>query len=140
MRATSERLWSRDQADGERLLHEGRYDEAETKFHAAVLHARDAGIDDARVASSYYQLAVLVGRRGRRSEALDLYKRALEAEERALGPDHPYVAMVLRGYAAQLRQAGHAGQAAALDARAEAIWRGEASRGISGKITEARVA
>lgn len=135
MRATHGMLWTRNEADGERLLHDGRYDEAEEKLRAAAQHARAAGFDDARLAATLYRLAVVAERRGHVGEALDLYRRALAIEERALGPDHPYVAMVLGSYAALLRRGGQATQAAALEARARSIWRGGAA-GRSGESTD----
>ena len=125
MRATQERLWSRDHEDGMRLCQEGRYPEAEGKFRSAVKHARTGGIADARTAATLYQLATLSARRGHATEALAFYKQSLEVEQRALGADHPYVAMILRAYAALLARTHHAAQAAALAAQADAIWRGD---------------
>jgi tetratricopeptide (TPR) repeat protein len=141
MRASHEILWSRSHADGERLFDSGHYPEAEGKLHDALQHARAAGIEDARLACTLYRLGNLAERCGHTGAALDYYRRALETEELALGPDHPYVAMVMRGYAAMLRRAGHAGQAAALDARAAAIWDEPRDRcAISGKTPEVKVA
>ncbi len=125
MRARQEILWRRDHEDGMRLSRDGCYPEAEAKLRSALEHARVGGIRDARLASTLYQLALLSERRGHPTEALGLYRRALDVEEKALGPDHPYVAMILRGYANLLRRQHHPARAAELAARAEAIWNGD---------------
>lgn len=54
-------------------------------------------------------------------EADSLLQRALAIEERVYGPDHLHVAATLDELAAVRRQAGRAGEADALDARAKAI-------------------
>ena len=56
-----------------------------------------------------------------------LYKRALTIMERALGPEHPYVAQALENYAVLLRETGRSSgglrdaEAAKMEARAKAI-------------------
>lgn len=140
MRLSAQRLWERAHEDGERMVHDGLFEDAGARFRAALGYARAAGIDDARLASTLNQLALLNERCGRLAEALTLYRRALATEEHALGPDHPYVAMVLRGYAHALRRTHHIEQAAALEARADAIWSGATRPRKSGESTEAAVA
>src|SRR5262249_8814839 len=125
MRPTQDQLWMRDHADGLHLYHDGRHPEAEAKLRSALRHARAAHIADARLAATLYQLAILGEERGHSAEALDFYRRALETEERVLGADHPFVAMILRPYAALLRRTHCAAQAAACEARAERIWNGD---------------
>lgn len=140
MRATNPLLWSRCHEDGERLFSSGHYPEAEAKLRAAVRHARAAGIDDARLARTLFRLGNVAERRGHVGAALDYYRRALETEQKALGVDHPYVAMVIRPYAALLRRAGRTSQAAALEARAAAIWAERRTRCATARSTRERQA
>jgi hypothetical protein len=44
-------------------------------------------------------LALLYEAQGRHADAEPLYKRALAIEEKALGPDHPHVAVSLNNLA-----------------------------------------
>ncbi len=50
-----------------------------------------------------------------------LYRRVLEVEERALGPDHPDIATTLEKYALLLRATGNEADAGPLEARARII-------------------
>ena len=77
MNRQDERLWGRCHADGVRLFHEGRDAEAERKLREAVRHAEAAGIADARLASTLYQLAVLAQADHRWTDADEHYRRAL---------------------------------------------------------------
>ena len=54
-------------------------------------------------------------------EAEPLFQRALAIREKALGPDHPNVALSLENYAALLRETGRGAEANKLEARAKAI-------------------
>ncbi len=58
---------------------------------------------------------------GKHAEAEPFYKRALAIYEKALGPEHPHVAISLVIYAALLRETGRGAEAAKLEARAKAI-------------------
>ncbi len=58
---------------------------------------------------------------GRYAEAEPLYQRPLAIFEKALGPEHPHVAMTLENYAALLRQTARANEAERMEARAKAI-------------------
>jgi tetratricopeptide (TPR) repeat protein len=58
---------------------------------------------------------------GKYADAGLLIKRALVIREKALGPDHPKVALSLESYAALLRKTGDAAKAEELAARATAI-------------------
>ena len=58
---------------------------------------------------------------GRHSEAEPLHKRALAIREKALGSEHPDVAVSLENYAHLLRKTGRISEAAKLEARAKAI-------------------
>src|SRR5215213_7427718 len=99
MRRQDDRMWARCHADGMRLFHEGHDAEAERRLDQAVRHAEAARITDARLASTLYQLGVLAQADHRWTDAERHYRAALAVEEAALGPDHPYVAMILRAHA-----------------------------------------
>ena len=120
--------WERRHADGMRLQAAGRDVEAEAAFREAIRHAGRWGIGGARLACTLYQLATLCRRRDRHAEAERLYRRAIQLEEHDLGPDHPYVAMILRAHARTLRWLGRDADATRAERRAEAIWAG-AGRG-----------
>ena len=66
-------------------------------------------------------LAVLYHAQGRHIEAEPLFKRALAIYEKALGPDHPIVAMSLENFADLLRRTGRDDEADELEASAKAI-------------------
>jgi tetratricopeptide (TPR) repeat protein len=134
MNGQAERLWARCHADGMRLFQAGRDAEARRELNRAVRHARAAGIADARLASTLFQLAAVAQADHRWAEAEQHYQRALAAEEAGLGADHPYVAMILRAYARMLARRGRITEAAELDRRAEAIWSGEAAGGRVGLV------
>jgi hypothetical protein len=121
-----ERLWARHHADGMRLFKQGRDAEAEHALRLAAHAARGAGIDDARLACTIFQLAEVARAGHRFAEAEQLYAEALETEERALGMDHPYVAVILGKQARLLRWLGRASEADQVEADAAAIWEGSA--------------
>jgi hypothetical protein len=50
-----------------------------------------------------------------------LYKRSLAIWEKALGPEHPNVAICLENYAVLLNKMGRGAEAEPLEARARAI-------------------
>ncbi len=58
---------------------------------------------------------------GSYAEAEPLYQRALEIDEKALGPEHPDVATSLENYASLLRETGRADEAAEMETRAQSI-------------------
>ncbi len=66
-------------------------------------------------------LALLYHTQGRYAEAEPLYKRSLAIREKALGLDHPDVALSFENYAALLRQTARADEAERMEARAKAI-------------------
>ncbi len=73
------------------------------------------------MAQTLNNLAALYYTKGKYVEAEPLYKRALAIVEKALGPEHPYVAKILANYAALLRKTGRGTEASKLEARAKAI-------------------
>ncbi len=58
---------------------------------------------------------------GNYAAAEPLYLRSLAIREKALGPEHPYVALSLENYAVLLRGTGRPKKAAEMEARAKAI-------------------
>jgi tetratricopeptide (TPR) repeat protein len=72
-------------------------------------------------ATSYQELAELLGSQKKYAEAEPLYRRAIELREKVLGSNHPELAASLEGYAAMLRGAGRAAEAEPLETRARAI-------------------
>ncbi len=57
----------------------------------------------------------------RYAEAEPLFKRSLAILEKALGPEHPEVAINLESYATLLRETEREGKAKEMEARAKAI-------------------
>lgn len=127
MKYQDERQYNRHQADGMRLYHEGAGHEAERQFLAALHDARHSGIPDERLALTLYQLAKLAQADGRFRDAEKYFEESLATEVHGLGPDHPYVAVVLRAFAALLQREGRANEATCLIARADDIWDGIAA-------------
>ena len=73
------------------------------------------------MATSLNNLALLYYTQGKYAEAEPLYTRALEIDEKALGPDHPNVATTLENYAALLRETQRNAEATEMEARAKEI-------------------
>ncbi len=96
--------------------------ESEAKVLELLSHAtppRCLLIVDEAAALDY--LALSYREQGRYVEAEQLLKRSLMLRKKALGPEHPDVAMSLENYAGQLRDTGRDAKAARLEARARAI-------------------
>lgn len=88
---------------------------------AVASHADEAGIADP-TARLMNQAGMLLDVKGLHAEAEPLYARALAIVEKALGPDHPNVAMSLNNLAELYRMNGAYAKAEPLYARALAIW------------------
>jgi tetratricopeptide (TPR) repeat protein len=73
------------------------------------------------VGLSLNNLAEFYRFQGKYVEAEPLYKGSLAISEKALGPEHPNVALSLENYAALLRKTNRNGEAAKMEARAKAI-------------------
>jgi tetratricopeptide (TPR) repeat protein len=73
------------------------------------------------VASDLNNLALLYGHQGRYADAEPLLKRALAIWEKALGPEHPQVAMSLNNLASLYQDQGRYAEADELDARVKMI-------------------
>src|SRR5437588_3561221 len=102
----------------------GRFGEAERQFATAVEAARDLGEDDPRLALSLTHQAGALAAQARFDEAIPLLERALEIDEKVLGPDHPDLALVLELYAVSLRETGRIDRAKAVEGRHPLHWRG----------------
>jgi len=66
-------------------------------------------------------LAAVYHAQGRYAEAEPLYERSLLIAENALGPEHPYVAVVCENMAKLCKQIGKEDEAERLEARARSI-------------------
>ena len=73
------------------------------------------------MAESLNNLGWLYHQHGNHGRAESLYRRAIEIWERALGPDHAYVAACLENYAELLRKTNRATEAVTLDRRVQLI-------------------
>jgi tetratricopeptide (TPR) repeat protein len=73
------------------------------------------------VTKSLNNLAVLYRAQGQYAQAEPLLKRSLAIREKALGPDHPDVAISLNNLAALYRKSGREKEAEGLEKRAATI-------------------
>lgn len=91
-----ETLWQRYKAAGNAAAQQGRYEEAERLFRAAIEQAEQFGTLDPRLAESLNELAILYATQHKFAQAEPLFQRSLGVCVAALGPDHPDVAIILR--------------------------------------------
>jgi tetratricopeptide (TPR) repeat protein len=91
-----ETLWQNYRAAGNAAALQGRYEDAENLFRAAIEQAERFGSLDPRLADSLNQLAILYATQQKFAQAEPLFQRSLGVSVAALGPDHPDVAIVLR--------------------------------------------
>jgi ATP/maltotriose-dependent transcriptional regulator MalT len=108
MRLPTALRWSRCYHDGLRHYHEGDHALAERELREAVRTAEHIRPHDDRLGCSLYALARLRQLHGDLEGAQRLYRRALEAETGALGPDHPFTRDIAHAYAGLLRQRAQA--------------------------------
>ena len=87
--------WESYMAAGAGAYAQNDYAEAERQFLFALGVASLFRPQDPRLGTSLDRLAVFYQARGRYAEAEPLHKRSLAIRERALGPDHPGVAIGL---------------------------------------------
>ena len=99
----------------------GRPADGERHAREAVELARRIPMRDFAIASSLRLLATMLGQQQRRAEALPVAREALAYAERALGPDHPELALYLTSVSTQLSRLGEAKEAIALAERAAAL-------------------
>lgn len=98
-----------------------REDEAICRSLAALQEAEQLGAEDARLAGSLRHLARLYQERNNPGEAEPLLERALAVQEKALGPEHPVVAITLTNLMFLYRHQGKETEAVAVAARARSI-------------------
>ena len=91
--------WRQFREDGDRLLAERKYREAEESYVLALKAAERFGLDDPRVAGCLNSLALLYYAQHRYELAEMLYWRAARILEAALGPHHPELATLLENLA-----------------------------------------
>ena len=121
--------WRRSHEAGRESMSREQFGEAERQFATAVAAARDLDADDSRLALSLTHQAEALVARARFADAVPLFERALEIDEKVLGPDHPDVAWVLERYAVPLRETGRIAQADAVLGRIR-ILHARSARGI----------
>ncbi len=113
--------WRRPHEAGRASMSRGLFGEAEREFATAVELARMLGEDDPREALSLFNQADALVAQERFDDAIPLFQRALEIDEKALGPDHPDVAPVLEHFAVPLRCTGRVAQAEVVEERVRRI-------------------
>ena len=113
--------WEKSTAAGTKAYQQGDYVEAEKQFKTAISEAGKFGEQDQRLAASLNNLAELYRTQGNYAQAEPLYKRSLAIYEKALGPEHPDVAMSLENYTRLLRKMDRDAEAGKMEARAQAI-------------------
>jgi tetratricopeptide (TPR) repeat protein len=113
--------WRLPQEAGRESMSRGQFGEAERAFATAVALAKALGENDPREALSLFNQADALVAQARFDDAIPLFQRALEIDEKALGPDHPDVAPVLEHYAVPLRCTGRIAQAEAAEERVRRI-------------------
>ena len=106
---------------GNTAYRQGKYAEAEKLWKAGLESAESFGTQDSRYGTSLNNLAGLYRAQGRHGEAEPLYKRALDIREKALGPEHPLVALNLEIYAALLRKMGRDSEATRMETLGKAM-------------------
>src|SRR5262245_40545906 len=74
--------WESQTELGKQLQEQGRYDEAEKAYLAALSEAKKDGGKDAQLAASLNNLASVYDIKARYSEAEQLYRRALDIREK----------------------------------------------------------
>ena len=113
---------------GRESMSRGQFREAERAFATAVHLAKALGKDNPREALSLFSQAEALVAQSRFDDAIPLFQRALEIDEKALGPDHPDMASMMERYAVPLRYTGRIAQAEAAEERARSI-RARSGRG-----------
>ena len=97
--AADEAAWNAYIRDGQSAYQRGDYPTAKRHLELALKEAESFGAQDLRLALSLNDLAFLYGTQGRYADAEPLYKRSLVIREKALGPEHPDVALSLNNLA-----------------------------------------
>ncbi len=119
------RSWEEYNDAGREAMEQARYAEAEELYLAALKEAESFGGQDTRLVRPLNDLAELYRVQGKYAEAEPLFQRSLAIREKALGREHPHVAIILENYASLLREMDRNEEAEKLEERARAI-RGKA--------------
>ena len=91
---TQETQWKKHMDAADEAYRQGHYGDAEKSIKAALKKAERFGPQDLRLGTTLNNLASLYEAQGKYAEAEPLDKRALAIEEKALGPEDPYVAII----------------------------------------------
>jgi len=98
-----------------------RYGEGEPYLRRALQISERAAPDGLRTQQMRGNLAALEESRGNWQTAADLLQKVIAAEERALGPNHPSLAVTLGNYSEALKHLNHKQEAKEAERRANAI-------------------
>src|SRR5436309_2059408 len=109
--ATDSATWGNRMQEANRLDGEGRYNEAQTLYLAALEEAEKSEPADPRLAESLNNLAAHYFHRGKYAEAETLYRRALEAWKTSRGDVRQNLALTMNNLAALFRAQGRYGEA-----------------------------
>ena len=95
-----------------------RFDEAAPYLRRALDISERSAPEGLRTQQMRANLASLESSQGHWQSAADLLKRAVDAEQRLLGPDHPSVALALANYAEALKHLNHKAEARDIERKA----------------------
>lgn len=95
--------------------------EVEAQLLQTIKTAESLGRGNPLLLSSLYSLAMFYREQGQFHKAETQYKRALAIKENLNGPDHADLVIILKNYAALLRDANRQNEADSVLARAKAI-------------------
>ena len=97
--SAEEQDWKTNNDAGKKAFDAGHYAEAEKLQLAALKVAEESGVEDAHLATSLNELAVLYEALGKYDLAEPLYQRSLAIRVKTVGPNHPGVAQSLNNLA-----------------------------------------
>ncbi|MEE8283988.1 MAG: tetratricopeptide repeat protein, partial [Alphaproteobacteria bacterium] len=86
-------LWGKFSAAGRQALEKRDFPTAEKQFAAALKEAERHGPETARVATTLFSQAELLGAQGKYAAAELLVRRVLTIRKKVLPPDHPDLAL-----------------------------------------------
>ncbi len=115
-------MWDRYNVAGQQAMTQGKAAEAERHFQLAVTEAEKFGEKDGRLATSLNNLANCLRAQGRYEESEPVYKRAIQAKEKADGPFHEGLVSILENYAKMLRACNRSSEAEKHERRARGIF------------------
>jgi tetratricopeptide (TPR) repeat protein len=118
--AGANRNWRMLKTAGKKAFRDGDYDEAEKHFSAALKLVELLGAENARVAATLNNIALVYKMQGRFGKAEICLRRALRIYE-AARPNHAHVATVMSNLAGLYHSQGKHAVAEPLRKRAQAI-------------------